>query len=217
MEKFRSEVVPALGVQLGNNQSATNLHLARSIVYLATGNNDMTTPRSFLELEFLPLSSEKRAAYIDATKQSLLDTVSTQIQNLYDVGMRRFIIPQLMAIGCTPDLGMPPFVREPPFGGCLAPVNDTVVAFNKGLEDLLVKLFHEHAKNGRARLSGAVVMHPKIYDLSLEIGSKPADFGYQGKGPCLTKTSICENADLFIWFDDFHPSQKFYETMAHKI
>ncbi|MDJ0917485.1 MAG: SGNH/GDSL hydrolase family protein [Woeseiaceae bacterium] len=127
-----------------------------------------------------------------------ITSITTQINNLYGLGVRQFLIANVPDIGATPrfqdiDAGAP---------GTAAFATFKTAQWNTALKEALAQL----------NLPGAVI--------------DDFDFFTFGKNPellagfanttdaCLTETSLCANPASYFYWDSFHPSSTSHALLA---
>nr|XP_009389038.1 PREDICTED: GDSL esterase/lipase At5g03810-like isoform X2 [Musa acuminata subsp. malaccensis] len=206
-EQYQAKVKSIAG-----KATATAL-FADSIYVLSAGSSD------FLQNYYInPLL---RAIYSpDQFSGLLLQSFTTFVQELHDMGARRIGVTSLPPIGCLP-------AAITLFGGgdgdgdaCVARLNDDAVAFNEKLDAAARALKRNHAD------LKLVVFD--VYGPLLKLIRNPADGGFlEARRACCgtgtIETSLlcnaaspgtCGNATGYVFWDSFHPSEAANSVLA---
>lgn len=200
---FISDAFPVLENNLGFRDSVAQ-HMRESIFFIWIGSNDWAV----LAQDILSIGNEQPDLndLSHSNTRDLLMLLEEQIERLYNIGARRFIIPQLHALGCTP-------LIMPTESSCYTPLNNAVQYYNTQLSALLKRYFYGDNK----QLSGAQVLHPSFFKVTEDLVLNPQndhDMVLQGKGPCITSRGVCADGDNYIFWDEEHFSQQVYRTLA---
>ncbi|XP_073286723.1 GDSL esterase/lipase At5g03810-like isoform X1 [Primulina huaijiensis] len=156
----------------------------------------------------------------DRFSNSLIESYSNFIQNLYNLGARRIGVTSLPPTGCLPAaITLFGFGRNE----CVARLNRDAVAFNGKLNTTSQIL--------RNRLPGLKIVVFDIYNPLLDMIVHPTDNGFfeSRKACCGTgvlETSFlcnvrsvgtCSNATEYVFWDGFHPTQAANEKLAQSL
>lgn len=141
------------------------------------------------------------------------------IQELYSKGGRKFGFLSLSPLGCLPALR-----ALNPKGDCLQGAAALAMAHNDALKSVLTSLQH--------LLKGFKYCISEFYSWILDRIEHPSEYGFKegasaccGTGPfrgvftCggiknITEYEMCNNADEFVWWDSFHPTERIHEQYA---
>ncbi|KAL2635795.1 hypothetical protein R1flu_007274 [Riccia fluitans] len=204
--KIKKDMIAQIG------EAETERILTTSIYLVSTGSNDFVNSYNInpiLQHAFTPKQYE----------DLLLSTIETNLKTLHGYGARTLYFNSLSPIGCVPE--QLNFFNSKD-GACLEKVNGPLKSFNKGLQDLLARLRQEipdynlHYVNVYDTLFGAITT-PEKYGFKYGNTACCGEGAYNGL-PCLPAVSKqCDNADEYVFWDLFHPSQKTYEMLTNDI
>ncbi|XP_062114921.1 GDSL esterase/lipase At1g71691-like [Humulus lupulus] len=204
IEKFNKTIQEYLKPRL---KSPSNLekHLSKSIFFLVTGSNDFSlnllmSNRSIDRLQF---------------SKDLVQKYASQLQKLYYLGGRKFVVFEVDAMGCSPSSVLKAFPKNP--NKCVDDLNVLASNYNKLLNQMLQQL--------ASTLKGAAYIIGRNYDFTYQLAQHPAKFGLkEAFKPCCNTTSVgvcdakkpiaCKNRDSYAYFDEFHTTQAANMVMA---
>lgn len=139
------------------------------------------------------------------------------VKKLYGLGARK------ISLGGLPPMGCLPLERATNFGAageCVGRYNDVAVEFNGKLEKLVGRLNKE--------LTGVKLVFSNPYDTFMRIIKNPSSYGFEVVASACCATGMfemgytcqrdspftCSNADKFVFWDSFHPTQKTHKILA---
>ncbi|KAE8725471.1 GDSL esterase/lipase [Hibiscus syriacus] len=201
MEYYR-EYQSKLRGYLGNDK-ASHL-LSESLHLLSIGTND------FLENYYiLPTRSSQYS--VDKYKDFLIGIASNFIRELYKLGARKVAITGLAPIGCLPLERTTNIIHG---SACIEEYNNVAKDFNVKLQGTITEMNQE--------LGGIQIVTLNTYDKVLEMIHNPTRFGFENaeKACCGTgyfemsylcdrrNPLTCSDANKYIFWDAFHPSEK---------
>ncbi|XP_043688879.1 GDSL esterase/lipase 7-like isoform X1 [Telopea speciosissima] len=136
----------------------------------------------------------------------LLKKIKQNLQDLYNLGARKFVVFNIMALGCTPaELYIKNLTS-----GCAEDVNQIVSLYNEGLPDMLQEL--------NASLQCSTFVLGDIYGFIYDLSQNPYKYGFTDRGPCCVidySTYLCQedvtpcvNRTSNIFWDTGHRSQQ---------
>ena len=137
---------------------------------------------------------------------------------LHGLGARKISLGGLPPMGCMP---LERATNIGTGGECVGRFNDIAVQFNGKLERLVEKLSKE--------LSGSVLVFSNPYEPFMRIIKNPSSFGFEVAAAACCATGMfemgyscqrnnpftCSNADKYVFWDSFHPTQKTHRIMAN--
>ncbi|XP_044953751.1 GDSL esterase/lipase At4g26790-like [Hordeum vulgare subsp. vulgare] len=137
---------------------------------------------------------------------------------IHRLGARRVSFAGLAAIGCLPLERAENMIHG---GGCVEEYNRVAREYNAKVEAMLRGL--------RAELPDLRLAYVPVYDTMLDLVTNPAKFGLENveEGCCATgrfemgfmcnneAPMTCADADKFLFWDAFHPTQKVNRIMAN--
>ncbi|KAJ8764328.1 hypothetical protein K2173_006068 [Erythroxylum novogranatense] len=184
---------------LGPN--ATARMLSQSLFLISTGSNDM--------FEF-SAAILYRTTNVSAPEflQFLQSNYTKHLQNLYDLGARKFVIVSVPPIGCCPS---PRAVLKS--DACIKEMNDLAVAFFVNIQALLKSWSSEFA-DVKYSLANSFRMTSDVLENPLVFGMKDVKNACCGKGtfngelPCDSRLdpALCSNRHEYLFWDRFHPT-----------
>ncbi|CAM6097359.1 unnamed protein product [Calypogeia fissa] len=150
----------------------------------------------------------------------ILGTVAARIQDLYDIGARRIGVVTLPPIGCVP-FQMQLYNSG---GKCLEEFNNDATTTNAAIESLLGTL--------KPTLPDSTLIYLDAYTPLYNAVNNPAQYGIvntntadsccdfvgniSGFGPlCNPASPVCANANDYLWWDGYHPTQIFYKALGY--
>ncbi|KAK4348977.1 hypothetical protein RND71_031732 [Anisodus tanguticus] len=183
--------------------------LANSLFILVTGSNDITNTY---------FSTPLRKSYYDVSSYAdlLVNSASSFIQDLYELGVRRIGVLSIPPIGCLPSQRTLKGGKE---RECVDYLNQAAQFFNSKLEADLNSLGY--------RLPNSRLVYVDIYNLTLNVIDNPQKYGFKiaDKGCCGTGkievaeicTFTCSSDSDYVFWDSFHLTEKAYKLLAHQI
>ncbi|XVF65640.1 hypothetical protein PTKIN_Ptkin09bG0265300 [Pterospermum kingtungense] len=191
-----------------NSTDSFNQYLSKSIFFIHIGGNDFG------------LTYEKdmvKKYSVDKYARLLIKKLSKQLERLYKLGARKFLVCNIAALGCQPFN----INTKNHTGPCAEEVNQHISVYNKLLPSLLKKL--------ESTLSGSKFVHGDIYKVFQDAITSPASYGFKDvstsccidrKGTrintCAPNVAPCEDRKAVAFFDPFHPSESMHFLWARR-
>ncbi|KAM7254977.1 hypothetical protein ACFE04_020218 [Oxalis oulophora] len=206
-KEYQNNVVSMVGKEKGDDIFSGSIHL------LSTGTSDFIQNyyiNPLLNIVYSP----------DRFSDMLMQSFSTFVQTLYQLGVRRLGVTSLPPTGCLP-------AAITLFGGgsnqCVARLNKDAILFNNKL--------NKTSQDLRTRLPDLKLVVFDIYQPLLDMVTAPADSGFliSKRGCCGTgkvETSVlcnvlsigtCSNATEYVFWDGFHPSETANQLLAEAL
>ncbi|MBA0792248.1 hypothetical protein Gohar_016764 [Gossypium harknessii] len=187
---------------LGND--IANHHLSESLHLISIGTND------FLE-NYYPFPTRSSEYPVDKYEIFLIGIASNFIRELYNLGARKIAISGLPPMGCLP-LERTTNIRHG--SACIEEYNDVAKDFNQKLQDSVTELNRE--------LGGIKLVMSNPYYKLLEMIQNPILFGFENVATACCGTGYfemsymcdrmnpftCSDANKYIFWDSFHPTEK---------
>jgi len=145
------------------------------------------------------------------------------IKVLYSSGARKIVVFGLGPMGCLPALRA---LEET--GSCSAPVSALAVGHNEAMKGALSQM--------QQFLPRLTIVQAHFYEFFSERLQHPSNYGYVsgdqpccGAGPCEGRCGVhelhpkkpgcepCSNANAYVWWDPFHPSETVHRQFAEII
>ncbi|KAI0496206.1 hypothetical protein KFK09_022515 [Dendrobium nobile] len=200
MEQFST----ILGAQTASDS------IARSVLFIGFGSND------YLNNYLMPNYNTRFQYDGDQFSDLLIQHYSNQLETLYNLGARRFIIANVGVLGCIPYV-----LSQNLTSHCSSEVNNLVINFNSKLRPMLHNL--------NTNLQGSQFLHMDIYNMFKDILENPRKYGFSvanrgccgigrnsGQISCLPFQTPCPNRDQYVFWDAFHPSSAVNIKLARK-
>ncbi|KAL5742844.1 hypothetical protein ACOSP7_029576 [Xanthoceras sorbifolium] len=203
-KEYQNKVVSMVGREKANNIFSRGIHL------LSGGSSD------FIQNYYIN-ALLNRVYSPDRFSDILMNSYSSFVQNLYQLGVRRLGVTSLPPTGCLP-------AAITLFGGgsnqCVARLNQDAISFNNKLNTTSKSLVN--------KLPGLKLVVFNIYQPLLHMITTPGDSGFfeSRKACCGTgtlETSVlcndrsigtCSNATQYVFWDGFHPSEAANRILA---
>jgi len=158
---------------------------ASSLVVLWAGPNDLFSA--------LATASDPVAAMSNA-----LSNLSSEVGELYAVGARTILMPNM------PDIGLTPFGLG---SGNSAALTTISAGFDAGL--------HTVAGGLEAALPGLDILEFDTFGTLHSIISNPAVYGFTDvTDPCFNGVSVCANPDQYLYWDTVHPTARAHQLLG---
>ncbi|CAM6103754.1 unnamed protein product [Calypogeia fissa] len=184
----------------------------QAVFTLSTGSND------WLNSYFVNPSNMQKytpSQYTDL----LIGFLQNRLQDLYNLGARRFAVVSLPPIGCIP---LETLLHNTN-GKCADDLNNAAVTFNTALQSLLSSL--------QGSMAGTTFVYLDAFTQLYDAFNNPSQFGivhsptadacchFVGSVPaagvlCNGDSPVCANADEYLFWDAFHPTQFFNQKVA---
>ncbi|KAJ8750707.1 hypothetical protein K2173_015888 [Erythroxylum novogranatense] len=215
--KYFEEVQRSLTEKLGEAK-AKNI-ITEAVYFISIGSNDyiagyLANP-TMLELH-------GPGQYVGM----VIGNLTNAIQTLYHKGARKFAFLSLSPLGCIPSLRAAN-LQGSDDGGCLEAASALAIGHNTALKNVLTSLEHV--------LRGFKFSNPDFYNWLDDRLNNTSKYGFKdgvnaccGTGPyrglltCggknkTTDFELCENANDYIWFDAFHPTERMHQQIADAV
>ncbi|MBA0705642.1 hypothetical protein Golax_017824 [Gossypium laxum] len=187
---------------LGND--IANHHLSESLHLISIGTND------FLE-NYYPFPTRSSEYPVDKYEIFLIGIASNFIRELYNLGARKIAINGLPPMGCLPLERTTNIMHG---SACIEEYNDVAKDFNQKLQDSVTELNRE--------LGGIQLVMSNPYYKLLEMIQNPILFGFENVETACCGTGYfemsymcdrmnpftCSDANKYIFWDSFHPTEK---------
>lgn len=182
--------------------------IQKSLFFFESGSNDVFNyflPSNTPTLESVP--------YV----QAMLTEVASLIDQLCKLGARRIAVFSLGPVGCIPARAILPGA---PTDSCFGKMDDMVIKYNKGLENLVNDI--------PVKYPGAMGVFGSVYNIVQQFRQIPSRYGFvdvtsaccgegvlRGQGQCGKEGyKVCANPDEFLFWDYFHPTEHTYKLIS---
>ncbi|KAK6120643.1 hypothetical protein DH2020_045618 [Rehmannia glutinosa] len=189
--------------------------ITNALYMISIGTND------FLENYYAFPPRQRRLQYtVDAYQELLIGIAKNFIVDLHTLGARK------ISLGGLPPMGCMPLERAQNLANgndCMETYNIVAMSFNGKLYDLVMKLNKE--------LPGLQLVFSNPYYILLQIVTKPSLYGFDVSemACCATGTFemgyscddrnplTCRDADKYVFWDAFHPTQQTNRLVADHV
>ncbi|CAN4103685.1 unnamed protein product [Withania somnifera] len=209
--EYYKEYQKKLRAYLGDTKA--NEVIGEALYAMSLGTND------FLENYYT--MPQRRSQYtIDQYQTFLVGIAKNFITNLYNLGARK------ISLGGLPPMGCMPLERTRNIGDgneCMESYNIVAVNFNDKLSGLVMELNKE--------LSGIQVVLSNPYEPMLQMIKNPSSYGFEVASVACCATGLfemgytcdrynlftCKDANKYIFWDAFHPTEKTDRIIADHV
>ncbi|KAF8722012.1 hypothetical protein HU200_022636 [Digitaria exilis] len=194
---YLSSVSASLAQSLGQSQAAT--HLAKSLFAITIGSNDI--------IHYAKSSSSSSDPSPQPFVDSLAQTLSAQLQRLYDMGARKLVFLGVGPVGCCPSLRELSSTKD-----CSAVANDAAVRYNAAAASLLGAMAAKHADMSYALFDSSAALL-RFIDSPAANGFAEAKAACCGLGDmnakigCTPLSLYCANRTGYVFWDFYHPTE----------
>ncbi|KAK3146822.1 hypothetical protein QOZ80_3BG0272720 [Eleusine coracana subsp. coracana] len=193
---YFSSVYASLVRSLGQQQTAT--HLAKSLFVITIGSNDIIHYAKF-ESANNPSSQQ----FVDTLIQSL----TGQLQRLYNLGARKLFFLGTGPVGCCPSLRELSSTRD-----CSAVANNVSVRYNAAAASLLKDMAVRHSDLHYALFDASAALlryinQPEAYGFTVVKAACCGLGDMNAKIGCTPLSFYCTNRTSHIFWDFYHPTE----------
>ncbi|XP_044506790.1 GDSL esterase/lipase 7-like [Mangifera indica] len=207
---FEKTVKSELPSHFNNNPEKLSDYLSKSVVVISIGSNDYLN--NYLETIFFKTSQRFPP---EPFAQLLVDSLSRQLERLYNIGARKVIMFEIGPIGCIPSV-----TRKYEHNGqqCVEDKNQLVTHFNNRLPSMLTNL--------TSTLTGSTFVLGHAHWLSYDAAINPSSYGIadstnpcckawlNGTSGCIPLLKPCRNVDNNYFWDGYHLTEAMYSVIA---
>ncbi|KAM3712063.1 hypothetical protein ACJW30_01G155300 [Castanea mollissima] len=209
IKNFEEVTLPDLEAQLG---CKSNESLPNYIFVIGIGGNDYVF-NYFLRKTFLIVGLERFTSY-------LISSLSKQLENLYNLGARKFVLTTIYPIGSSPMVNL----NQPNCSACSQALNAAASVYNIHLKSLVEDI--------KSQMPGSNFVVVNTYDVVKDIIDNPASKGFSdttnaccevkstkqgGTGVlCERGGQVCADRNSHVYFDGLHPSEAVNIQIASK-
>ncbi|GMI86322.1 CUTIN SYNTHASE2 [Hibiscus trionum] len=183
------------------SDKATDTILSKAFFLISIGSNDIF---EYLLNPAPPMS-------VPEFNATLISTYEYHIKTLYELGARMFGILTVPPIGCTP------FARAVFTGNnsCFEPAQEFAQDFSLNMA-ILLDNFSSQVQDIKYSLANTFLTTSFLMGDMLAFGFKNIAAACCGNGTygCNQSTSFCSNRDEYLFWDQFHPTQRASELAA---
>ncbi|GLJ15040.1 hypothetical protein SUGI_0245630 [Cryptomeria japonica] len=196
--QYKNRVAQILGVD------ETDRLVAEGLMSITLGGNDYVN-----NYYLLPVSARSVQYTLEDYTQLIVSEYEKILGQLYDLGGRRVLVTSTGPLGCAPAVK----ASRSRNGECAAELQQAASLFNSQLRSVVNRLNDE--------ASAQVFTFSDNYSTNMGLFSDPAAYGfvntadaccgqgsYNGVGLCTAASSLCRNRDAYLFWDNYHPSEK---------
>ncbi|CAK7323601.1 unnamed protein product [Dovyalis caffra] len=208
IRNFEEVTFPVLEAQIGFKREL----LPKYLFVVGTGGNDYSF-NYFLRQSNANVSLEVFTA-------NLTEKLSGQLQKLYRLGCRKFVLMAVNPIGCSPMVK----ANRPTRNGCIQGLNKAAHLFNAHLKSLV--------DFSKQQMPGSNLVFVNSYKMIRDIIKNPVSRGFKdtssaccevrslnegGNGIlCKKEGQPCEDRNIHVFFDGLHPTEAVNVQIATK-
>ncbi|RVW79900.1 GDSL esterase/lipase At4g26790 [Vitis vinifera] len=206
-KEYQKQLRDYLGHQKANEVLSESLYL------ISLGTND------FLENYYL-LPGRRLKFSVEEYQSFLVGIAGNFITELFQLGARKISLGGLPPMGCLPLERTTNILSG---RDCVEKYNIVAWDFNGKLQELVMKLKNE--------LSGIRLVLTNPFDILLEIIQSPHSFGFEEAAVACCATGVvemgymcnkfnpltCADADKYVFWDAFHPTEKTNRIIADHV
>ncbi|KAJ7956165.1 GDSL esterase/lipase [Quillaja saponaria] len=185
-------------------------YLSKSIFVISIGGNDFIFNLNMKMGEKTPSPDQ-----ISQFSEKLLKLLGEYIKELYQLGARKFLINEIGAGGCAPQLYL---MKKQQPGGCDLETNKEVVSYNE-------KLVPE-IKKWESTFQGSSFVHMKMFDIANDFVVNPTHYGFTDSrhaccqltehNRCDANKGPCKDRSKYVYFDAAHLTEAAHKVLATK-
>ncbi|XP_071691404.1 GDSL esterase/lipase At5g33370-like [Rutidosis leptorrhynchoides] len=184
-------------------QEVANKLIAKSLIAISVGSNDI-----------FDYFKDRSTVDPDVFINSLMSAYEFHINELYDLGVRKFGIISVAPIGCCPSQRL-----YNATGGCLEIENTFAQIFYSSLYTLLHKLSSslpdfKYSLANSYEMTINVINHPQLFNLTSIDKACCGEGLLNAENGCNPKANLCSNRNNYLFWDLYHPTQYAYELAA---
>ncbi|EFJ21385.1 hypothetical protein SELMODRAFT_24156, partial [Selaginella moellendorffii] len=185
-------------VQMIGSSNASDV-VAKSIFYICSGNNDINN------------MYQRTKRILQSDEQIVINTFMNELQTLYNLGAKKFVIVGLSAVGCIP--------LNIVGGQCASVAQQGAQTYNNLLQSAL--------QNLRNSLQDAQFVMTNFYGLMVDVHNNPQSYGLtdsssaccpQGSHTlnCRPGATICQDRTKYAFWDGIHQTDAFNSMAAQR-
>ncbi|XP_043703870.1 GDSL esterase/lipase At1g74460 [Telopea speciosissima] len=178
---------------------------------IAIGSND------FINNYLMPTYRDSWTYTDDGFINYLMTTLDQQLKLLHSLGARQLIVFGLAPMGCIPLQRVLSLT-----GNCQVKTNNLAIKFNTAATKLI--------ENLSGNLPNATFKFGNAYDVVAEVINNPQKFGFNNSDSpccsfgrirpaltCIPASTLCPDRSKYVFWDEYHPSDRANEMMADEI
>ncbi|XP_002974632.2 GDSL esterase/lipase 7 [Selaginella moellendorffii] len=205
------EIQQRLASKIG--EDAANAVISNSIHYISIGSND------FIHYYLRNVSDVQNKMTNFEFNQLLISSLVGHIEDMYARGIRKVVTIGLGPLGCVPFYL---YTFNQTGAGCVDSINFMIAEFNNALRVTAQSLAMKH-RNLR-------IIYCDVFQSLMPIVRTPLQYGFVtsrsaccGAGRfggwmmCMFPQMACSNASSYLWWDEFHPTDKANFLLARDI
>ncbi|CAH1438228.1 unnamed protein product [Lactuca virosa] len=187
---------------IGANQAKKLVKNA--VVLMTLGGNDFVN-----NYYLVPYSARSRQYALPNYVRFIISEYKKILMKLYDLGARRVLVTGTGPLGCVPA----ELAQRSRNGECATELQKAAGLYNPQLNKMLSDL--------NSKIGSHVFISVNSKKMHSDFISDPGAFGfvsakiaccgqgpYNGLGLCTPLSNLCDNRDLYAFWDAFHPSEK---------
>ncbi|KAG6635006.1 GDSL esterase/lipase 7-like [Carya illinoinensis] len=205
IELFRKTVQEYLP-RLFTKEAELRNHLSKSIFLVVVGSNDYSL--NYLSSQYNTSRIFNMVQFAD----SLVYYLQTQLQDLFSLGARKFVVFEIEPVGCKPAFLQTVNSKAQ----CAEKVNSYIASYNHKLGVMVQSM----------RLRNTTFVLAKRYQFMNDLMANPTRYGLKDSvnpccavlksGMCIPNKAPCQDRKSHVFFDANHPTEVVYKTIAEQ-
>ncbi|GER31808.1 GDSL-like Lipase/Acylhydrolase superfamily protein [Striga asiatica] len=189
-------IIRRITLLLGSNQTAVNEYLNKCLYVVNIGSND------YLNNYYLLVSTSRLLYSPDEFSRILIKKFSQQLRTLYNNGARKVAVFGVGLLGCLPQ----ELANFPPNGTlCVDFINNGVQFFNMKLPPLIDTLNDlPNAEFTLINTTSISLGDPSL--AGIQVTNASCCPTVRSTGLCVPNRATCSNRDVYVFWDNFHPT-----------
>ncbi|XP_057837749.2 GDSL esterase/lipase At5g33370 [Cryptomeria japonica] len=205
--QYKNRVAQTLGA------AAADRLVAQGLMSITLGGNDYVN-----NYYLLPVSARSVQYTLPAYTQLIVSEYKKYLRRMYDLGGRRVLVTSTGPLGCAPGVK----VSRSRNGECAVELQQAASLFNSQLKSVINQLNSE--------VSAQVFTFADSYSMNMGLFNNPTAYGfvnttdaccgqgrYNGAGLCTAASNLCSNRDTYLFWDNYHLSQKANRIIVDEI
>ncbi|KEH36672.1 putative triacylglycerol lipase [Medicago truncatula] len=189
-------IVSQIASQLGGIDKAQE-YLNKCLYYVHIGSND------YINNYFLPqlyLSSNVYSP--EQYAENLIEELSLNLQALHEIGARKYVLPGLGLLGCTPSA----ILTHETYGSCVEEQNDIASIFDFKLKSLVDHFNNKFSADSKFILINNTLQSTAEHSYGFSVSMAPC-CPISAVGLCIRDERPCSNRREYVFWDAVHPGE----------
>ncbi|GLJ40659.1 hypothetical protein SUGI_0839520 [Cryptomeria japonica] len=195
-------------------RSAADQMVANGLISITLGGNDYVNNYYLVPVSVRSVEYPNVADY----NNFIVREYKKILARLYELGGRRIMVTATGPLGCVPSQR----ALRTLDGGCDPTLQRVAGLFNAGLRNIINEL--------NSQYGGTVYTFANSFDMNMDFVNNPQAFGFQtaqyaccgqgrfnGIGTCSPISAVCPNRNVYVWWDDYHPTERVNRIVVNRL